>query len=109
VLIAAVAVIAGWPDPGRAADLLTGRVVTSSTEAALVALLCWIAVGSLALLALRTLRRRHPGSARKGRLSSVAVLVIGTALLAGGIAHRSGYHVCCANPITAKQAAHLVH
>jgi hypothetical protein len=109
VLAAAVAVIGGWPDPGRAVDLLSGRIVTPSTEASLVALLCWIGVASLALFAVRTLRPHRPGFARRARLPSLAVLVIGTALLAGGIAHRSGYHVCCADPITAQQAAHLVH
>jgi hypothetical protein len=108
LLVALVAVIGGWPDPIAAVGLLTGRIVTPSTEASLVALLCWIAVASLAVFVWRTLRP-HAAIASRARLPSFAVLLIGTALLAGGIAHRSGYHVCCANPITAQQAAQLVH
>jgi hypothetical protein len=103
-------VVDGWPDPGRSLDLLTGPSPTTADAAALILLLCWLAVAILvvgsAVPMLTPLRRVWVTRAR-GR--SLAVLAIGLTILGVGIArHQGGYRVCCANVATTQQAEHLV-
>ncbi len=64
----------------------------------LASLACAVAV-ALALTGQR------PG---RVRLWSLAVLVIGVALLGLGITRDGGYRVCCATPTTAQQAEQRV-
>jgi hypothetical protein len=108
-LWAALAVVGGWPDPRASLDLLTGTRVDTTTETALVTLLCWLAVVLLTLTLARSIRpARRASTSRAGRWPA-AVLLVGAALLAAGLAHQGGYRVCCATPATAHQADQLVH
>jgi O-antigen/teichoic acid export membrane protein len=108
-LCVVLALVGGWPDPGRTLDLLTGRSVTGATESAFVILLCWLAALLLAVVAARTFRGQARVRERRSQMWSLAVLVLGVALLGAGIARHGGYQVCCATPATAQQAEHLVH
>ncbi len=103
---ATLAVTGEWPDPARSLDLATGRSVTAQTEVAFVAFLAWIAAVALMLnAAVPALRGRGRGRAVSAPL---VVLVVGVALLVAGVAHHTGYRVCCATPATTQQAADLV-
>jgi hypothetical protein len=105
VLIVAVAAVAGWPDLGRALDLVTGARVTAATELAFVGLLCWLGIAVMVWVivasVLRSTRRAH---ALTTWWWSLAVLAVGVSLLAAGIVRHQGYGVCCANSITVQQA-----
>ncbi len=105
----ALALFGGWPDPGRAADLLTGRSVSAATESAFVILLCWLAAAFLVVSTARALRAQHHGRLSRPHVWTLAALVVGVALLGAGIARHGGYRVCCATPSTAQQAENLVH
>jgi putative copper export protein len=106
-LCVALALVGGWPDPGRSFDLLTGRSVTAATESAFVTSLCWLAAMLLVVTVARALRKRRRRTAPP-RIGSLTVVVIGLVLLGAGIARQGGYRVCCATPTTAQQAEQLV-
>jgi ABC-type Na+ efflux pump permease subunit len=107
-LCIALALIGGWPDPGRSLDLLTGRNVSGATEASFVTLLCWLAAIALAATAVVAWRRQR-GRPRTRYLGSLSVALIGFLLFGAGVARQGGYGVCCATPTTAQQAEQLVH
>ncbi len=108
-VVAALLLVGGWPDPGRSLDLLTGRRVTAATESAFVILLCWLAALFLAVTAVRAFRGQRRGRTSRPHAASLAMLIIGIALLGSGVARHDGYRVCCATPTTAQEAEHLVH
>jgi len=110
-LTAVLTIVVGWPDPRRSLELLTGADATSASESALIGLLCWLAVATMAAAAVgSTIASARHVSMHKHRFWSVAVLVLGAVLLAIGITrHAGGYRVCCATPVTATQAQQLVH
>ena len=104
----ALVVAHAWPDPGRVFDLLTGHSVTAATESAFLTLLCGLAAAVLAVVVAGASRGRAR-DARPRRALSLAVLVVGLALLGAGLARHDGYRVCCATPTTAQEAGQLVH
>jgi heme/copper-type cytochrome/quinol oxidase subunit 1 len=110
-LTVALALVADLPDLGRSLDLLTGHTVTGATEFAFIALLCWVMLALMAILAVvDVLRRaaRQPGVFTPW-LWSLVILTAGATLLVAGIArHQSPYRVCCTSPDTAHQAEQLV-
>jgi hypothetical protein len=102
----------GLPDPGRAVAFLTGSSLTSDTMFALIAALCWTAIGlvvlATALNAMRPFRR--PANRLTPRTRAAVVLIVGAIALGVGVArHQAGYQVCCSTPTSTQQAEHLVH
>ncbi len=105
VLAAALALVTGWPDPRGALGLLTGNTVTSESEVAFLALLCWVVVAGLLVAGLAGAARDRPRStAGVRRWRPLALLVAGVALLGIGFArHHAAYQVCCSTVDTAQQ------
>ncbi len=110
-LAAVLTVVVGWPNPGRGLELLSGADASGANESALIGLLCWLALGTVAVAAIgRGIADSRHAPFHKRRVWSLAVLVLGAALLTMGIArHTGGYRVCCSSPVTATQAHQLVH
>ena len=99
----AVAVIARWVDMGATVDLLSGRRVTVATALALVTLVCWLGVATIAGGVVGVLLRRN----RAGARPRLTLLLAGALVVLGlGIAHHgsAGYRVCCVTPDTASAA-----
>jgi high-affinity Fe2+/Pb2+ permease len=106
--ILVVAIGLGWADTARSLDLLAGRVVSQATVLALVGVVCWLAMAATAGAVVARLLRRESGPRRTVRRGPLT-LIVGTILLALGIAHHiSGYDVCCANATTSQLAEQRV-
>jgi hypothetical protein len=108
-LVSTIAVVVGWPDPGRVADLVTGRSIGAQPEAALVVLLCWMVATAATLLAASAMQPGGGWSAARVRPRTLAVIAASLALLTLGIARQeTGYRVCCATNGTTQQVRGLV-
>jgi hypothetical protein len=106
--VLAMAVWFGWADAARSLDLLTGRVVTATTEFAFVRMVCWLGVAVIAGAVIGGVVGGTSGARRSLRRGTFALLV-GAALLGLGIVHHSSaFGVCCANATTAQQAEQRV-
>ncbi len=108
VVAAVLALVAGWPDPAAAINLVTAGAGSASDQLEFIALLCWLVVIGLLLMASaeawRELRSRGGGTTVSGQWRTLALLGIGLALLGAGVArHEAGYHVCCSSADTAAQ------
>jgi hypothetical protein len=108
-LASTIAVVVGWPDPGRIVDLVTGRSIGAQPEAALVVLLCWMLATAATLLAVTAMQPGRGWSAARVRPRTLAVIAAALALLTLGIARQeTGYRVCCATNGTSQQVRSLV-
>lgn len=108
VVAVVLARVAGWPDPAAAVRLVTAGAASASDQLEFVALLCWLVVIGLLLMASteawRERRSRGAGTRVKGRWRTLALLGIGLALLGAGVTkHKAGYRVCCSSAGTAAQ------
>jgi len=106
------AAVLGLPDPGRAVAFLTGSSLTTGTMFALIAALCWTAIGFVVVATV--LNAMRPLQLRPNRLTSrtraTAVLIAGVIALGVGVArHQAGYQVCCSTPTSTQRAEQLVH
>ena len=111
-VVAALAVVVGWPDLGGGLDAVTGHSGAGATEFAVIGLLCWLMLATATMFGVLDAVRQPPRRLSTVRpwLMCVVVVTAGGALLAGGVARQQhSYQVCCANPSTAHQAEQLVH
>ncbi len=109
VIVLTLTVTGHRPDVARSLDLLAGRAVTTQTQSAVVALLCWLAALTMAVTAtLGAVREREPGRRGAAAVRCLAVFLVGIALLGAGLARQDGYRVCCATPTTGREAQQLV-
>lgn len=110
VAVVAVAMLIGWVDRGRAADLLSGRSITSANAAAVITILC-AGAGAGVVAAIAAGRLRRGGDATNPRWrGALVVAMAGVMILAvGTVRHLTSYRVCCATPTAAQQAERLVH
>jgi hypothetical protein len=92
-------------------DLIDGRV-TQAGVGAFIDVACWLTLAVLSVATVVGVWSRSPGTRpapSRGRLDVLAVLV-GLALLGGGIArHQSAYRACCPTADSAREAQRLVH
>lgn len=102
----------GFPDAGRALRFLSGGESTGDGMSALVATICWFAIGLMVAATLvhwfgrrwRRLTHLTPGTRAAMVLAAGAIT-----LTLGLLHHQAGYKVCCSTSTSTQRAAQLVH